>query len=265
MKLQNEYAPFASRITDVVKHTDVEYTFRMEYEGDVKPGQFFELSLPKYGEAPISVSGIGEGYVDLTIRRVGRVTNEVFERYVGDRLFMRGPYGNGFDLDDYRGSELIVIAGGTGLSPVRGVVDHFATHPDEVQSLTLIVGFKTPSDILFFDDIGRWKKSANVILTVDCGDENFACNVGLVTEYIPKLQLKDVSKAKAVAVGPPPMMKFTALGLLDIGFREENIWVSQERKMCCGIGKCGHCKIGDVYVCVDGPVFNYTKGKTLVD
>lgn len=261
----NEYVPFASQILNVHKHTDIEYTFRMKYEGDVKPGQFFEVSLPKYGEAPISVSGIGDGFVELTIRRVGKVTNEVFEHYVGDKLFIRGPYGNGFDINHYKNKELVIVAGGTGLSPVRGIVDYFATHPKEVKSLTLIAGFKTPSDILFLEDIGRWKQTAEVILTVDCGEADFACHIGLVTEHIPKLQLNDTSTAAAIVVGPPPMMKFTCLGLLDIGFATENIWISQERKMCCGIGKCGHCKINDVYVCVDGPVFNYAKGKTLVD
>lgn len=263
--MMNEYIPFASEILSIQKHTDIEYTFRMRYEGAVKPGQFFEVSLPKYGEAPISVSGIGDGFVELTIRRVGRVTNEIFEHYVGEKLFIRGPYGNGFEVGDYRGKEVVVVAGGTGLSPVRGVVDYFASNPETVKSLTLIAGFKTPSDILFLEDIGRWKKTANVILTVDCGEADFACQVGLVTEHLPKLALESAAEAVAIVVGPPPMMRFTCLGLLDIGFKEEHIWISQERKMCCGIGKCGHCKIGDVYVCVDGPVFNYTKGKTLVD
>lgn len=264
----NEYIPFRSKILEIIKHTELEYTFRMECGGDVRPGQFFEVSIPKYGEAPISVSGIGDGSIDLTIRRVGKVTDEVFERYEGDSLFLRGPYGNGFDLDDYRGRELVVIAGGTGLSPVRGVIDHFASNPGDTAGLTLIVGFKSPGDILFFDDIARWKKSADVTLTVDCmGEEEFnpACQVGLVTEYICKLDLKNLGEARAIVVGPPMMMKFTTKGLLDFGFKEENIWISYERKMCCGIGKCGHCKIDDTYVCLDGPVFNYARGKQLRD
>ncbi|HHX22672.1 MAG TPA: anaerobic sulfite reductase subunit B [Thermoanaerobacterales bacterium] len=261
----NEYTPFLSKILSVQKHTDIEYTFRMAYEGSVKPGQFFEVSLPKFGEAPISVSGYGDGYVELTIRRVGKVTNEIFEHYEGESLFMRGPYGNGFDLDDYRGKELVVVAGGTGLSPVRGVIDYFASNPNEVKCLKVIAGFKSPSDILFFEDIARWKKTSQVILTVDCGEADFQCSIGFVTEHIPKLIFDDVSKAVAIVVGPPPMMHFSSLELTKLGFLDKNIWISQERKMCCGIGKCGHCKINDVYVCVDGPVFNYSKGKTLID
>ncbi len=129
--MRNDYIPFSSEIMEVIRHTAIEYTFRMEFNGSVRPGQFFEVSMPKYGEAPISVSGIGENYVDLTIRRVGKVTNEVFEHYVGDTLLMRGPYGNGFDVSDYMGKDISVMAGGTGLSPVRGVVDYFADHLEE--------------------------------------------------------------------------------------------------------------------------------------
>ncbi len=99
---KNEYIPFLSEIKEVIKHTEIEYTFRMEFEGDVKPGQFFEVSLPKFGEVPISVSGIGQGTVDLTIRKVGLVTNEIFNNYVGDKLFLRGPYGNGFEIENYK-------------------------------------------------------------------------------------------------------------------------------------------------------------------
>lgn len=260
-----EYTPFLSEIQRVKKHTEIEYTFSLSYKGEVKPGQFFEVSIPKYGEAPISVSGIGEDYVDLTIRRVGKVTDEVFERYEGDTLFMRGPYGNGFDVEDYKGSELVVVAGGTGVSPVRGVIEYFSEHPDERQAMTFIAGFKSPQDMLFKDDFKRWEKNMNLILTVDGAEEGYQGKVGLVTQYIPQLELTDVSRAKAVVVGPPAMMHFSVMGLLERGFAEENIWVSYERKMCCGIGKCGHCRIGDKYVCVDGPVFPYTIGKNLLD
>lgn len=263
--MENAYVPFLSEIKEVIKHTAIEYTFRMTYEGEVKPGQFFEVSIPKYGEAPISVSGVGEGTVDLTIRRVGRVTNEVFERYVGDRLFLRGPYGNGFDIENYTNKELVVIAGGTGLSPVKGIVDYFAANPQDKKNMTLVAGFKTPNDILFVEDFARWKKAMDVILTVDCAEGDTSCQIGLVTRYIPQIRLDVVEEAVAVVVGPPMMMKFTVQGLLERGFKEENIWISYERKMCCGLGKCGHCKIQDRYVCLDGPVFNYTEGKNLID
>lgn len=261
----NDYLPFPSKILEVIRHTAIGYTFRMEYNGAVKPGQFFEVSLPKYGEAPISVSGIGQGYIDLTIRRVGKVTNEVCARYAGNTLLLRGSYGNGFELEDYQGKDLIVMAGGTGLSPVRGVVDYFSRHPAQRGHMTLIAGFKTPHDILFRDDLKRWAQNMDVILTVDCAEEDTACHIGLVTQYIPQIRLGDVENTAAIVVGPPAMMRFSVQGLMGIGLPEENIWIFQERKMCCGLGKCGHCKVGDTYICLDGPVFPYPKGKYLVD
>ena len=262
---KNEYIPFRSEILEVIEHTAVEYTFRMAFNGEVKPGQFFEVSLPKYGEAPISVSGIGEGYVDLTIRRVGKVTNEIFKNYVGDKLFLRGPYGNGFDIENYKNKEVIVVAGGTGLSPVRGIVEYFSKNSQDCKSMTLISGFKSPEDVLFKEDMKEWEKTMNLILTVDTAKEGYEGKVGLVTKYIPELEIKDMENVQVIVVGPPMMMKFTVLEFLKLGIKEENIWISQERKMCCGIGKCGHCKIDDTYICLDGTVFNYTVGKSLID
>ena len=263
--MKNEYIPFRSQIKEVIKHTDIEYTFRMSFTGDVKPGQFFEVSIPKYGEAPISVSGIGEDTVDLTIRRVGKVTNEIFENYVGDFLFMRGPYGNGFDIENYKGKQIVVIAGGTGLSPVKGVVDYFANHPEEAVSTTLIAGFKSPADVLFKKDFEFWNETIHVIQTVDSAEEGYTGNVGMVTKYIPDLEIKDPENTVFITVGPPIMIKFVVMEILKRGIEEKNIWVSNERKMCCGIGKCGHCKIGSTYICLDGPVFNYVDGKELID
>ncbi len=263
--MKNEYIPQLSTIKNVVKHTDLEYTFSMEFKGDVRPGQFFEVSLPKYGEAPISVSGIGEDTVDFTIRRVGKVTNEIFENYAGDSLYIRGPYGNGFDVDNYKGKEIVIIAGGTGLSPVRGVVNYFAEHTDEAVSTTLIAGFKSPKDVLFKDDFQAWKEKINVIQTVDSAPEGYEGPVGMVTKYIPDLKFENIENAVFICVGPPIMIKFTIMEIQKLGVPDESIWISHERKMCCGLGKCGHCKIGSTYICLDGPVFNYVDGKELID
>ena len=262
---QNPYVSFPSEILDVIRHTQKEYTFRMAFSGEVKPGQFFEVSIPKFGEAPISVSGIVEGVsVDLTIRRVGRVTNMVFEHMKGQSLLMRGPYGNGFDLDLYRDGEVVVVAGGTGVSPVRGVIEALSLTAD-AKDKHVIVGFKSPDDILFRKDLENWEKRLDLWLTLDGAPEDYVGKVGLVTKYIPELPLRDAASAKAIVVGPPAMMRFSVMGLLEKGFREENIWVSQERKMCCGLGICGHCRVGDKYICLDGPVFNYTESKNMID
>lgn len=264
-KSENPYIPFLSEIVDVIKHTEIEFTFRMIYTGDVKPGQFFEVSLPKFGEAPISVSGIGDGTVDLTIRKVGKVTDEIFENYVGDSLFLRGPYGNGFDIANYKGKEILLVAGGTGLSPVKGIVDYFSAHPEDCKGFTLLVGFKSTKDVLFKKDFEVWEKNINVIMTVDTPEDGYCGKCGLVTQYIPDILINNSDEAVGIVVGPPMMMKCTITELFNVAFKEENIWISQERKMCCGIGKCGHCKIDDTYICLDGPVFNYTKGKFLKD
>ncbi|SMB90346.1 anaerobic sulfite reductase subunit B [Desulfonispora thiosulfatigenes DSM 11270] len=261
----NVYMPFQSEILEIKQHTDIEYTFKMSYKGNVKPGQFFEVSLPKYGEAPISVCGLGDDYIELTIRRVGTVTTEIFNYKVGQKLFLRGPYGNGFDIEKYKGKEVVVVAGGTGLSPVRGIVQYFADHMEEVKSFTLIAGFKSKDDLLFKDDLAKWEKKINLIVTVDKADEDYQGNVGLVTKYIADLPIKDINNTEVIIVGPPVMMKFVVKEFSALGLAENKIWISFERKMCCGLGKCGHCKIDSTYVCLDGPVFNYTDGKFLQD
>ncbi|MDP4088436.1 MAG: anaerobic sulfite reductase subunit AsrB [Bacillota bacterium] len=264
--MENIYMPFISRIISITPHTDIDYTFRMEYSGKpVKPGQFFEVSVPKYGEAPISICGIGEGYIDLTIRRVGVVTDVIHSFFPGDKLFIRGPYGNGFDIDIFRGKEVIVAAGGTGLAPVKAIVDHFAANPQDAKSFTVMMGFKSPQDILFKKDIENWTKAISTLMTVDKAHEGYEGRVGLITGLVNEIPVENITEAQVVIVGPPIMMKFTVGEFIKRGVKEENIWVSYERKMCCGVGKCGHCKMDDTYICLDGPVFNYVEAKHLVD
>ena len=182
----------------------------------------------------------------------------------GSCFFMRGPYGNGFEKENYQGKELIVVAGGTGVSPVRGVISYFGEHPDEVKKLHTILGFKSPSDILFREDLKIWEQQMELILTVDSADDD-SYRTGLVTKYIPELELDNIHETAAIVVGPPVMMKFAVAELLKLGMKEEQIWISQERKMCCGLGKCGHCRMNDTYICLDGPVFCYSEGKKLFD
>lgn len=265
MTNKNEYTPMPSVIQDIIKHTDNEWTFRFTYVGPVKPGQFFQVSIPKVGECPISVSGIGEDFVDLTIRRVGKVTEYLFYNYeAGDSMFIRGPYGNGFDVEDYEKGEIIIIAGGTAVSPIRGVVQYLCkgTHPQDAH---LIAGFKNPGEVMFKKDFEEWKDKIDLTLTVDSAPEGYEGNVGMVTKYIPDIQVKDIKTCKAIIVGPPPMIKFSLIELVKRGFDENNLWISDSRKMSCGIGKCGHCRINDKYVCIDGPVFKYSEHKSLVD
>ena len=257
--------PFKSEILEIIQHTDIEHTFRMAYKGNVKPGQFFQVSIPKYGECPISVSGIGEEYLDFTIRRVGKVTDELHKFKVGDGFWLRGPYGNGFDVNLYKDKEVIIAAGGSGLAPVKGMIDSIYETPEEYKEFNLLVGFKSPQDILFKRELKDWKDKMNVTLTVDSAEEGYEGNVGLITKHVDGVKVEDKSNTVVIIVGPPMMMKFTVRAFLDAGIPEENIWVSYERKMHCGIGKCGHCKMDDTYICLEGPVFNYTKAKQLFD
>lgn len=263
--MENIYITNSSKILSITPHTDIDYTFRMEFSGEVKPGQFFEVSIPKYGEAPISVCEISDGYIDLTIRRVGAVTDVIHSFFPGDVLFLRGPYGNGFDVNNYKNKELIIAAGGTGLAPVKGIIDYFSNNRSEVSSLNVLAGFKSPKDILFKKDIEIWKNNMDVTITVDNGEEGYSGNTGLITNYIKDIKIKNKDNVQIVIVGPPIMMKFTIEEFKKRNISDENIWVSYERKMCCGVGKCGHCKIDDTYICLEGPVFNYTKAKELTD
>lgn len=264
MTVRNDYIPLASKILEIIKHTNIEYTFRMAFEGDVKPGQFFEVSVPRYGEAPISVSGIGNGFVDLTIRRVGKVTNEVFERYVGDTLMMRGPFGNGFDVDQFKAKPILIIAGGTGVAPVRGVISYFADPPDERKNMTVLASFKREQEILFRKELEDWKRNMDVFITLT-KEEVSGYMVGRAQNHIASLMLGNLNETVAIIVGPSELMKASAKILLELGMPEQNIWISEERKMCCGLGKCGHCRVNSTYICLDGSVFNYSVGKFLFD
>lgn len=263
--MNNPYLPKAYEILEIQKETEIDYTFKIAFEGDLIGGQFMEISIPGVGEAPISICGFDDKSLEMTIRKVGKLTDKIFDLLPGDMLFMRGPYGNGFDVNLFMGKDVAFIAGGTGLAPVRKTIDYFVRNPERTQNLEILVGFKTPSDRLFIEDIERWSRTANATVTVDKGDETWTGETGLITTHIGKLDLSRVEEKVAVVVGPPIMMKFTTLELIKNGFKEENIWVSFERKMSCGIGKCGHCKIDETYVCLEGPVFNYTKAKELID
>ncbi|WP_455542225.1 anaerobic sulfite reductase subunit AsrB [Intestinibacter sp.] len=262
----NGYIPKVAKIIDLIKHTDKEWTFRVECDTtDVLPGKFFEISMPKHGESPISVSGYGDNYVDFTIRNVGKVTSEIFKYGVGDSLLIRGPYGNGFDLENYVGRELTVVAGGSALAPVRGIINYVYDNPQKFKAFHLIVGFRTINDALFKADLERWSEKLDVTVTVDKETEGYTGPVGLVTKYIPDLKIDDIDNFSCAVVGPPMMMKFTVGEFLKRNVAEENIWVSYERKMCCGLGKCGHCKMDESYICLDGPVYDYSKAKALID
>lgn len=266
--MNNITLPSPHRILKILMETQAEHTFRVEWNGiPVQHGQFFMLSIPKVGEAPISVSAKGEGYVEFTIRKVGRLTNGIFGLAEGDLLFMRGPYGNAFPVEDFEGKHLLVIAGGTGLAPVRSTLQYFYDNPSKIQSVHVIAGFKDRDAVLFEEDLEKFRNGEkfHAIYTLD-NMEAEGFRKGFVTQYIPEIPFASFGEDyNIIIVGPPAMFKFAAKGCMDCGAVEEKIWVSFERKMSCAVGKCGHCKINETYVCLEGPVFNYTKAKSLLD
>ena len=262
--MENIMLPSPHKILHIVKETQAEYTFRVEYNGETQHGQFFQLSIPKVGEAPISVSGKGDGFLEFTIRKVGKLTQGVFGLQPGDMLFMRGPYGNPFPIDQFKGKDLLVICGGTGMAPVKTLLNYFYDHPDEAKSVHLIAGFKDINCVLFTEELEKFKGKFHVIPTLDNSSAP-GFETGMVTAHVDKIPFDQFEDYNVVIVGPPVMMRFAALECMKHGVPEEKIWVSFERRMSCAVGKCGHCKINETYVCLEGPVFNYSRAKDLWD
>lgn len=262
---ENILTPKSCEIIDLFKETGKEWTFRIASDVVPEHGQFLQLSLPKVGEAPISVSGFDNGYLEFTIRAVGKVTDEIFKLIPGDKIALRGAYGKGWPVDQFKGKNLIIVAGGTGVAPVRSLINKLYNEPEFAKSVNLVFGFKNSEGILFKNDLERWSEKFNTIYTLD-NDTKCGWEKGLVTTHLNKLPLERFEdNYEVIIVGPPIMMHFTALEFLKLGVPEEKIWVSFERKMSCAVGKCGHCRINETYVCLEGPVFNYKKAKTLLD
>jgi anaerobic sulfite reductase subunit B len=261
----NPYMTYPVKIKEIIKHTEIDYTFIIEKTIDAKCGQFIQVSVPGYGEVPISISDYNDNQIELTIRKVGHVTDAIFNKKPGDTLQIRGPYGNSFEPEDYFGKDLIMVTGGTGLAPVKYIVNYFHENLDKLNSFKLISGFKSSEDILFKDSFKRWEENMDICLTIDTPEEGWEGNIGFVTSHVAELKLPNIENTNVIMVGPPPMLKFTGMGLYELGIENEQIWVSFERKMSCAIGKCGHCKIDETYVCVEGPVFKYDKAVQLID
>ncbi len=263
----NLLAPRPCKILDIVPETDTEWTFRIENDFPIRHGQFMQLSLPRFGEAPISVSGFGEGYADFTIRKVGKVTDGLFRLHKGDSIFLRGAYGNGWPLERLAGKHVVVVAGGTGVASVKSLIDMLHADPGFAKDVHLILGFKNGRSILFADDLAKWRASPgfHTIYALDA-EALEGWRKGLVTAFLEDIPFAAFGNAcECVVIGPPVMMKFVGQGLLARGVPKERIWMSFERKMSCAVGKCGHCRIDETYVCLDGPVFNYTTAKQLID
>ncbi len=261
------YIPQKAEIIKITKETKDIWTFRLKTDMKYRPGQFVQISVPLVGEAPISICSYAEGYMDLNVRAVGRVTHALFKLKEGDLMHIRGPYGNGYYVNNFEQKNVIIIAGGTGVAPIKGVINYIAKYREKFGRVDLYFGFRTPYDVLFRDELfsAEWSEKFNVHLTVDRieGCKDWSCDVGLITKLLDEKKPKVDPNTVAVVCGPPIMIKYVLPKLESYGFKDSQIWMSLERMMKCGVGKCGHCMIGGKYVCKDGPVFNYSVVKTL--
>jgi sulfite reductase subunit B len=231
-----------------------------------EPGQFVQASVFGVGEAPISIcsSPSKNGTFELCVRKAGRVVTALHKLETGDEIGIRGPFGKGFCVRTLEGNDLLFVIGGLGLAPARSLINYVMDNRKDFGKVDILLGCKAPENILFKDDIETWKKQmdVNFSCTVDKADPDWKGNVGLITTLIPDVNV-DLSRTYAVIIGPPIMYKFVIAELLKKKLPEKQILMSLERHMKCGVGKCGHCQMDDLYCCQDGPVFSYDKVKHL--
>jgi NAD(P)H-flavin reductase len=261
----NPFVPLPATLREVVDLTpDVKlFTLdldRPEDEFDYKPGQFGFVSAYGVGEAPFGLTSVAyrkEG-LQFAIRRVGTVTNALHQLEPGAKVGVRGPFGNFFPMDDYKGKRMIIIGGGIGFAPLRPVITTVLDNRKDYDEVIILNGARTPADLCFASEFEEWGKSPNttVELTVDAGDENWKGRVALIPAVVADLNPSS-ENAIAVICGPPIMIKFTLRGLKELGFGDDQIVTTLEGKMKCGLGKCFRCNVGEKYVCRDGPVFTF--------
>jgi NAD(P)H-flavin reductase len=225
------------------------------------PGQFTMLSAFGVGEVPISVSSGATvaGPLQHTIRDVGAVTHALSHTSVGDVVGVRGPYGTGWDVADGCDGDVVLVAGGIGLAPLRPAVLELLAHRQGYGKVVVLYGTRSPADLIFADELKLWESQGiEVLVTVDYGNPSWTGRVGLVTTLITRAGF-DPRSTLALVCGPEVMMRFTATALLDRGVRPHRVRVSLERNMRCGVGLCGHCQYRELFVCVDGPVLPYAR------
>ena len=233
---------------------------------DHEPGQFVMVSLLGIGEIPISVcsSPTKRDSFELCVRAVGKVTRSLHKLKAGDEIGIRGPYGKGFPIRILEGNDLLLIAGGLGLAPLRSLITYVLDNRRDFGKVHLLFGCKEPKEMLFSDELEKWNERTDLhyACTVDRAAPEWAGNVGVITTLIPGVDIEP-ARTFAAVVGPPVMYNFVIKELISKGIPALQILLSFERNMKCGNGKCGRCQIQNLYCCQDGPVFNYEKIKNL--
>lgn len=268
-KVKNDiYQPYLARIIKVLPQIQDHLLFQLKFEDPRiasnfthRPGQFVELSIIGSGEAPVSISSspTRPGIVELCVRKTGRVTNALFRLPLNALVGVRGPYGNGFPIDKLEDNNLLIIAGGLGMAPLRSLLWYALDNRKKFKDIILMLGAKTPGEMLFKYELLKLidRPDMKCLLTVDKDEEGiWKAHFGVVTKLFDYVEL-DPATTYAALCGPPIMYKFVLKELLKRNFSKDRILMSLERKMKCGVGKCGHCSIGYKYTCIDGPIFTY--------
>jgi len=270
----NVYLPHIAVIEKIIEETPGVRTLHFNFKDEklreeftFESGQFGEFSVFGVGEAPfcISSSPTRRNHLEFTVQRAGKVTNALHRLGVGAEIGFRGPYGNSFPLDQLQGKNLVFIGGGIGLAPLRSLIWNVIDNRDKYGNIDIIYGARSPSDLCFRYDLDAWDKdkAVNMVTTVDRGDENWSGRVGLVPHVLEQVA-PAADNAVAIVCGPPIMIRFTFPALAKLGFTPEQMLTTLEKRMKCGIGKCGRCNIGNIYVCRDGPVFTYAQIKNFI-
>jgi sulfhydrogenase subunit gamma (sulfur reductase) len=268
---ESVYVPTMARLLKVEPMTELEKLFTMElpdggHLGN-EPGQFVEVSMFGVGEAPISISSSpsrSNGRFELCVRKVGDVTSAMHQLAPGQMVGVRGPFGHGFPIDKMKGKDILFAAGGLGLAPLRSLINQVLDERHFFGRVIILYGTKRPAEILFKDELLEWSQRDGVefYMTVDRGDDSWRGHVGVITTLFPKVTINPRNTVAATC-GPPIMYRFVLMELLGKGIPESQIYLSLERRMKCGVGKCGHCQINQLYCCQDGPVFTYAQIKGL--
>lgn len=256
--------PIIAEVTDIRQDTPDVKTFRVNsLEGgkafEHMPGQCAMLSIPGAGEAMFSItsSPTNKEFMEFSIKKCGCLTDWLHSMEVGQQITIRGPYGNGFPVEtEFKGKDLLFIAGGIGLAPLRSVINYCRDNRENYGKIDIVYGSRSMDDLVDYQEIiDEWcnEDGINVHLTIDREQEGWDGHVGFVPTYVKELGF-DTNKT-AIICGPPIMIKFTLAGLTELGFDKTQVYTTMELKMKCGVGKCGRCNIGNKYVCKDGPVF----------
>jgi NAD(P)H-flavin reductase len=268
--MTNPYQPIPARILSTADETPTIRTFVLKPEKEIPflAGQFIELTVPGFGEAPFtpSSSQFVRDTIEMTILRVGRATSALFGLKPGDTVGVRGPYGKRYPLDRFQGREVYIVGGGVGLAPLRALFLALTHEIDKYKRIYLRYGARTPADIVYKEQLKQWERmpKVDVDLSVDVSDEKWMRKVGVVTCLMDDVPC-DTRTAAAVVCGPPIMMKFVTKRLLDAGFAGDSIYLSMEKNMSCGVGQCRHCRVGSYLACKDGPVLTWDQVKDVED